>query len=231
MSIAAGTVVGHGPGWTFDAIISPAELLGEHDVWDVRVKWGTDGPESPVGPGRSTNITTVRNHLDDTPVTVYVSAAGGLAIDVGGDPHSLPLETRADSVIWVENDASAEPAVQLVGRIALADITVPASATLVLRRKGGSESYEIVAGLDQTPGPMRYTALIPLLSAAVDRPLPRGDWNVSLMLGLSGIRRHAPILAPPNGLQHHWWRRGRPMLLTTSKAPDPLVISVRPLML
>lgn len=210
----------------FEALVDVADLNGDGPlpggVWDVSLATGSDA--APIGPDHEPGLDTSprrRFLADSTTVIAYFGVRGTLAIDVGGRPHTAG-STAADSLAW--NDHDDELVVN--GHFPFHDVTMPVSATLALRRRGSDRVYEVIAALAAGDDGLAYTAAVPLTRAFVDDPLPRGTWEVFLMLTYSGIHRELRVLAPEQPLELQVWRRLRHTPVTTTRAPEPLAITV-----
>ncbi|MFV2178585.1 hypothetical protein ACFHW2_35860 [Actinomadura sp. LOL_016] len=208
----------------FEALIDVAAVEGGNPlpggVWDVDL---SIGPETmPLGRERAPGLdaSPQRRFLTDgTTVAVYLSPLGSLAIDVGGRPHAAGA-VRADGLSWDEPNEH----VLITGHLAL-DLATPISATLNLREHGG-RTYEVICMLDDRPEGLHYTAVLPVSRTIIDRPLPRGAWDVWLCLGFSGMHRELRVLAPSESVDVRVWRRLWHVRVASTTAPEPLTITV-----
>ncbi|MFC4912700.1 hypothetical protein [Actinomadura gamaensis] len=219
-----------GGGTAFEAAVDPATALAgsvlSHGVWDLDL-----AVESPVGarvtPLRAGSEVTLdgtpqRRFLPgSTPVTVYFDRHGQLALDVGGEPRTAG-DCQADTVDWNGRDEE----LMISGHLALPDADAPVTAWMSLREPSRDRSYDAFVRLGRAEGLLTYIAAVPLTRAFIDDPLPRGRWGVHLVLGVSGIHREFRVLAPQDPFSHQVRRRLVPYRVTTTSAPDPLVIHI-----
>ncbi|WP_205624519.1 hypothetical protein [Actinomadura flavalba] len=190
-------------------------------LWDLLL---VDGAEIPVGPLRdpALDLGPHRAFLPGgTTVTAYLSLAGTLALDVGGDPHAAGT-VPARRLAW--NDADDELVVG--GEIPFEPGESPVSATMALRERRTGRVYEVIAALHPGPACLGFTASVPLTRAFVDDPLPRGVWDVYLVLGFAGLHRELRVLAPGEPIELQVWRRLHPVRVTSTRAPEPLAVTV-----
>ncbi|MFI6516053.1 hypothetical protein ACIBF1_10885 [Spirillospora sp. NPDC050679] len=193
-------------------------------LWDIALF--LDARRLPLGRDRAPGMDASPQRLflpDSTMVSAYFTVpAGTLALDVGGDPHPAG-STTADALAW--NDQDDELVV--CGHVDLHDdITTPVSATLTLRERDSGRVYEVIAMLDAGPARLDYTASVPMTRAFIDDPLPRGTWDAFLVLGFAGMHRELRVLAPADPVELHVRRRLRPVKVGSTKAPEPLAITV-----
>ncbi|MFD0902496.1 hypothetical protein [Actinomadura sediminis] len=208
----------------FEALIDVAAVEGGDPlpggVWDVGLSIGSADPV-PLGRAPGLDASPRRRFLTGgTTVAAYLSPRGTLAIDVGGRPHAAGA-VRADGLAW---DERAEH-VELSGRLDLAGLATPISATLNLRERRG-RAYEVICMLDDRPESLHYTAVLPVTRTFIDHPLPRGAWEVWLCLGFSGMHRELRVLAPAEPVDVRVWRRLWHVRVASTAAPDPLTITV-----
>ncbi|MFC5181564.1 hypothetical protein [Actinomadura harenae] len=217
-------------GTAFDAGLDPATALSggalSHGVWDLDL--AVESPDGarvvPLRPGAATTLDGVpqRRFLPgSTPVTVYFDLLGQLALDVGGEPRSAG-DCQADTLTW--NDRDEE--LMISGHLVLAGTGAPISAWMSLRDPRTGREYDAFVRIGTVDGLFTYTAAVPLTRSFIDDPLPRGRWDVHLVMGVSGIHREFRVLAPAEPFQHQVRRRFVPTRVSTTLAPDPLVITV-----
>ncbi|MEU5882281.1 hypothetical protein [Spirillospora sp. NPDC047279] len=197
-----------------------------HGLWDLELSVGQGGDAvvTPLGRDRAAEIdVSPQRHFltDSTTVTLYFSVHGTLAIDAGGESHTAGT-TRAATVAWNDHDEE----LVVAGRLALRDFSMPISATLTLREHDSGRVYEVIAMLGTGPEGLSYKADIPMTRAFIDDPLPRGTWDAYLILGFSGMHRELRVLAAEQPAARQVRRRLRPVRITTTRAPEPLVITV-----
>lgn len=187
-----------------------------HGVWRVTVDGAPLRYEPDLDPRPR------RRYVGTTAVSSYFSLGKGeLTLDVGGDLRAVGPDALADHVAW----RGPGPTVVVSGHLAIPDLDVPASVTLVLRHE--DTVYDAFASLTPEPERLTFSAGIPLLNIARGRPLPRGDWEVSARLAISGLHRELRVQTVAEPFQHPWWRRGVPMTVRTSPPPGPLCLIVR----
>lgn len=187
-----------------------------HGVWRVTL----DG--TPLRYAPDLDPRPRRRYVGDTAVSSYYSIGeGDLTLDVGGDLRAVGPDALADRFDW----RGPDPTVVVSGHLAIPDLDVPASVTLVLRH--GDVVYDAIASVTPEPERLTFSAGVPLLNIAGGRPLPRGDWAVFVKLALSGLHRELRVQTAAESFQHPWWRRGMPMMLRTTPPPEPLALIVR----
>ncbi|WP_157430233.1 hypothetical protein [Actinomadura oligospora] len=216
-------------GTAFDAGVDLATALAgatlPHGVWDLDL--AVESPDgarvTPLRPGTAVPLDGVpqRRFLPgSTPVTVYFDRHGQLALDVGGEPRTAG-DCQADTLTW--NDRDEE--LMISGHLVLPGTTL-VTAWLSLRDPHTAREYDAFVRIGQVDGLFTYTAAVPLTRSFIDDPLPRGRWGVHLVMGVSGIHREFRVLAPAEPFQHQVRRRLVPTRVSTTLAPDPLVITV-----
>ncbi|MFB4318039.1 hypothetical protein [Actinomadura sp. 21ATH] len=192
-------------------------------LWELELAAG-DGPPRPLGRagGTGPDLDPQRRFRpDDTAVTAYFSVYGPLAIDVGGAAHPGD-PVQADELAWNGHDEE----LVVTGRLALESLARPLSATLTLCERRTRRVYEVIAALQDAGGRVRYAAAVPMTRAFVDDPLPRGSWEAFLVLGFSGMHRELRLMAPDRPVGRRVRRRLVPVRFGTTRAPEPLTITV-----
>ncbi|MEW2356766.1 hypothetical protein [Spirillospora sp. NPDC029432] len=192
-------------------------------LWDLELAAG-DAPPLPLGRehGAGPDLDPQRRFRPDaTAVTAYFSVYGPLAIDVGGASHPGD-PVRADELAWNGHDEE----LVVTGRLALESLARPLSATLALRERRTGRIYEVIAALQDARGRVGYAAAVPMTRAFVDDPLPRGSWEAFLVLGFSGMHRELRLMAPDRAIERRVRRRLVPVRFGTTRAPEPLTITV-----
>ncbi|MEV5572826.1 hypothetical protein AB0L06_22500 [Spirillospora sp. NPDC052269] len=217
-------------GTAFDADVDLATALSgatlPHGVWDLDlVVESPDGARvTPLRAAAATPLDGVpkRRFLPgSTPVTVYFDRHGQLALDVGGEPRTAG-DCQADTLTW--NDRDEE--LMIGGRLVLPDSGALVTAWMSLRDPHTSREYDAFVRIVHVDGLLTYTAAVPLTRSFIDDPLPRGRWDVHLVMGMSGLHREFRVLAPAEPFQHQVRRRFVPTRVSTTLAPAPLVITV-----
>ncbi|RSN68158.1 MULTISPECIES: hypothetical protein [Actinomadura] len=213
-----------GPHVAFEARIDVAAVAGgaplPGGVWDAGLS--VDSADAvPLARAPGLDASPQRGFLDGgTTVAAYISPLGTLAIDVGGRTHPAG-SVRADGLRWDERTEHVE----VSGRLDVAGLATPISATLHLRERRG-RAYEVICMLDDRPEGLHYTAVLPVTRTFIDEPLPRGTWEVWLRLGFSGMHRELRVLAPAEPVDVRVWRRLWHVRIASTAAPDPLTITV-----
>lgn len=187
-----------------------------HGVWRVTVDGDPLRYEPDLDPRPQ------RHYIGSTAVSSYYSVGdGALTLDVGGDLRAVGPDALADRVSW----RGPDPTVVVTGHLALPDLDIPATVTLALRHEDAV--YDAIASTTPEPDRLTFTTTIPLLNIARGRPLPRGDWEVSVKLAVSGLHRELRLQTVSEPFHHPWWRRGMPMTIRTTPPPGPLSLIVR----
>ncbi|MCP2335768.1 hypothetical protein [Actinomadura rupiterrae] len=217
-------------GTTFEGGVDPAKALSgsalSHGVWDLDLGVGpSSGPRATplrAGPDVTLDSTPQRRFLPgSTPVTVYFDRHGHLALDVGGEPRTAG-DCQADALSWNGRDEE----LMITGHLALPEAQAPLTAWLSLRDPARGRSYDAFVRIGRADGLLTYTAAVPLTRSFIDDPLPRGHWDAHLVMGVSGIHREFRVLAPPEQFRHRVRQRLVPFRVTSTTAPEPLVINV-----
>jgi hypothetical protein len=214
-------------GGAFEAEVDTATAAGGHPLptglWALELAAG-DGTPRPLGRSRDPGLDLVpqrRFRPDGTTVTAYFSLDGPLAIDVGGRSHP-GRAIQADEVAWNGHDEE----LTVTGHLSLEVLSSPISATLTLRERRSHRIYEVIAALQDAPGRLGYAAAVPMTRALIDDPLPHGTWEAYLILGFSGMHRELRVLAPDRPVALSVRRRLIPVRIGSTRAPEPLTITV-----
>jgi hypothetical protein len=215
---------------TFEALVDVAAVEDgaplPGGLWDVDLAIGAppDGRVVQLGPERAPGLDTSpqrRFLAGAVTVAAYFGAQGTLSIDVGGRSR-VAGTTDAGGIAWDERREE----IVISGHIDRRWISMPISATLILRNRDDRRTFEVIAALREDPERLGYRAVLPVSRAFIDDPLPRGTWDVSLCLGFSGMHRELGVLAPGERVDVQVWRRLRHVRVSSSAAPGPLTITV-----